>query len=81
MQRELSSSMFMIIFIISTYFIYANEQLDRINPLIEKYDKDGDGKIFYTEAPKALQEKFCQYDVNQDGFIDALEVVAIKEVF
>jgi len=46
--------------------------------LIEKYDHNGDGKIFYTEASKELQDNFCQYDVNQDGFLDKEEVMAIK---
>jgi Ca2+-binding EF-hand superfamily protein len=48
------------------------------HPLIKKFDKDKDGKIFYTEASKELQEKFCQYDVNQDAYIDEIEVEAIK---
>ena len=49
-----------------------------LHPLIKKFDKDKDGKIFYTEASKELQDNFCQYDVNQDAYIDKMEVKAIK---
>ena len=49
-----------------------------LHPLIKKFDKDKDGKIFYTEASKALQDDFCQYDVNQDGYIDKVEVLVVK---
>ena len=45
---------------------------------MKMFDKNKDGKIFYTEASKALQDDFCQYDVNQDTYIDSLEVEAIK---
>ena len=45
---------------------------------MKMFDKNKDGKIFYTEASKALQDDFCQYDVNQDAYIDSVEVEAIK---
>lgn len=49
-----------------------------VHPLIKKFDINKDGKIFYTEASKELQDDFCQYDVNQDGYLDKLEVKAVK---
>lgn len=59
--------------------LYANQENNAtVHPLIEKYDHNKDGKIFYTEASKKLQEAFCQYDVNQDGFLDSDEVMALK---
>ena len=49
-----------------------------VHPVMKMFDKNKDGKIFYTEASKALQDDFCQYDVNQDAYIDSVEVEAIK---
>lgn len=48
------------------------------HPLLDKFDSNNDGMIFYTEAPKALQNDFCQYDVNQDGYLDKSELESIK---
>jgi len=70
----------LIVFLIAvSSCLYANEESNAtIPPLIEQYDQNKDGMIFYTEAPKELQNDFCQYDVNQDGFLDKKEVMAIK---
>jgi Ca2+-binding EF-hand superfamily protein len=54
------------------------ENNETVHSLIEQYDYNKDGMIFYTEAPQELQDDFCQYDVNQDGFIDKHEVMAIE---
>ncbi|CAA6808796.1 MAG: Unknown protein [uncultured Sulfurovum sp.] len=59
--------------------LYATaERNATMHPLMKAFDKDKDGKIFYTEASKSLQEDFCQYDVNQDAYIDEIEVTAIN---
>lgn len=59
--------------------LYATEEDEGLKHfLIQTYDKNKDGMIFYTEAPKEIQDDFCQYDVNQDGFIDIYEVEAIE---
>jgi len=47
------------------------------NPIMKKFDKNNDGKLFYSEASENLQEHFCQYDVDQDGYLNEKE---IKEV-
>jgi Ca2+-binding EF-hand superfamily protein len=62
----------------SSSLLGAEENNSTVHPLIKEFDKDKDGKIFYTEASKALQDDFCQYDVNQDAYIDSVEVEAIK---
>jgi Ca2+-binding EF-hand superfamily protein len=60
-------------------FLYAtNDRNQTVDSFIAKYDRNSDGMIFYTEAPQELQDDFCQYDVNQDGFIDRKEALAIE---
>lgn len=62
----------------SSSLLGVEENNSSVHPLIKKFDKNKDGKIFYTEASKELQDHFCQYDVNQDAYIDSIEVKAIK---
>ncbi|CAA6799696.1 MAG: Unknown protein [uncultured Sulfurovum sp.] len=62
----------------STLLWGAEENNTTVHPLIKKFDKNKDGKIFYTEASKEIQEKFCQYDVNQDGYLDKVEVKEVE---
>lgn len=70
---------FMVLLIGVSTLLYANdENNETVHSLIKKYDRNQDGMIFYTEAPQELQDDFCQYDVNQDGFIDKHEVTAIE---
>lgn len=42
--------------------------------IIERLDKDGDGKISKEEAPARLKERFDDIDENGDGFIDQEEL-------
>ncbi|CAA6817226.1 MAG: Unknown protein [uncultured Sulfurovum sp.] len=59
--------------------LYAETEVNATkHPLLKKFDKDKDDKIFYTEASTELQDDFCQYDVNQDGYIDEVEVESVK---
>jgi Ca2+-binding EF-hand superfamily protein len=68
-----------IAFLFFFQFLWGIEESNSsIHPLIKKFDKNKDGKIFYTEASKELQDDFCQYDVNQDGYLDEVEVEEIK---
>lgn len=61
-----------------SFLLGVEKTTQSLHPLLKKFDKDKDGKIFYTEASKKLQEHFCQYDVNQDGYLDKVEIEAIK---
>jgi len=44
---------------------------------IQKFDKNGDGKISLDEAPPRMKENFSQHDTNGDGFIDADEAKSL----
>ncbi|HVC94756.1 MAG TPA: hypothetical protein VND64_13740 [Pirellulales bacterium] len=42
--------------------------------LIERMDKDGDGKLTQDEMPPSLRGRFAQIDANGDGFADLEEL-------
>ncbi|CAA6808481.1 MAG: Unknown protein [uncultured Sulfurovum sp.] len=69
--------LFIVLFFFSSLWS-VEENNSTTHPLIKKFDTNKDGKIFYTEASKVLQDDFCQYDINQDGYIDEVEVEALK---
>jgi hypothetical protein len=46
------------------------------NP-IQKFDKNGDGKISMGEAPPPMKVNFSQHDSNGDGWIDAEEAKSL----
>lgn len=41
---------------------------------MQRFDKDYDGKISFSEAPKKMKMNFKRHDLNSDGFIDEKEV-------
>jgi Ca2+-binding EF-hand superfamily protein len=53
----------------------------RMDParMIEKMDKDGDGKISLTEAPERMQTNFANVDTNGDGFVESSELQVAME--
>lgn len=51
-------------------------QAGRGNP-IQRFDKNGDGKISMDEAPPPMQRNFSRHDTNGDGFIDAEEAKSL----
>ena len=59
----------------------TDKESKEVHPVMKKFDKNKDGKLFYTEASEDLQEYFCQYDVNQDGYLDKKEIVAVPKKF
>ncbi len=59
----------------------TDKESKEVHPVMKKFDKNRDGKLFYTEASEDLQEHFCQYDVNQDGFLDKKEIKAVPKKF
>ena len=59
----------------------TDKESKEVHPVMKKFDKNKDGKLFYTEASEDLQEHFCQYDVNQDGFLDKKEIKAVPKKF
>ena len=62
--------------------ILANDKnIPTMHPVMKKFDKNRDGKVFYTEASEDLQEHFCQYDVNMDGYLDKKEIKAVPKKF
>lgn len=63
----------------STLLLAVEENNTTVHPLIKEFDKNKDGKVFYSEASESLQEDFCQYDVNQDAYLDAVEIEAIPQ--
>jgi len=44
---------------------------------IQRFDKNGDGKISMEEAPPPMQRNFSQHDTNGDGLIDAEEAKSL----
>jgi len=59
--------------------LFSSEEA--VNPLIQKFDKNDDGKIFYEEASAELQEHFCQYDVDQDAYLNDEELKVVPLSF
>jgi len=69
----------LMLFMLTLSLLMASQETNVTDEsLIGIYDVNGDDMIFYTEAPEELQDDFCQYDVNQDGYLDKHEVEAIK---
>ena len=46
---------------------------------LDRFDKDGDGKISKTEAPERLQQRFEVIDTDGDGFINKTEQQALLQ--
>ena len=46
------------------------------NP-VQRFDKNGDGKISMDEAPSMMKANFSQHDTNGDGFIDSEEAKSL----
>lgn len=44
---------------------------------VQRFDKNGDGKISKEEAPPPMQRNFSKHDTNGDGFIDAEEAKSL----
>jgi hypothetical protein len=44
---------------------------------IQRFDKNGDGKISMEEAPPPMKANFSQHDSNGDGWIDAEEAKSL----
>ena len=44
---------------------------------IQRFDKNGDGKISLEEAPPPMQQNFSRHDANRDGFLDSEEVKSL----
>jgi len=45
---------------------------------LKLFDVNNDKKISYTEASETLQEHFCQYDVDQSGYLAGQEIKEIS---
>ena len=71
-----------LIILLSLSIGYATDKESKeVHPVMKKFDKNRDGKVFYSEASEDLQEHFCQYDVNQDGYLDKQEIKAVPKKF
>ncbi|MCA9020186.1 MAG: HlyD family efflux transporter periplasmic adaptor subunit [Planctomycetaceae bacterium] len=46
--------------------------------MLQRLDKDSDGKISKEEAPERMQERFDELDANKDGFLDAGELSKLR---
>ena len=47
--------------------------------LIERLDKDGDGKISLEEAPEKMKKRLVRIDANEDGFVELSELKMAAE--
>ncbi len=47
--------------------------------LIERFDKDGDGKLAKDEVSDRMQSRFTKFDTDQDGFVTVAELTAAME--
>lgn len=47
--------------------------------LIERFDKDGDGKLAKEELSERMQGRFAKMDTDQDGFVTAAELTTAME--
>ena len=71
-----------LIVLVSVSIGYSSDKESKeVHPVMKKFDKNRDGKVFYSEASEELQEHFCQYDVNQDGYLDKKEIKAVPKKF
>jgi len=46
---------------------------------ISVFDKDGDNKISFDEAPNKMRKNFNRHDLNADGFIDSNEANSLPK--
>ncbi|WP_291176343.1 efflux RND transporter periplasmic adaptor subunit [Gimesia sp.] len=46
--------------------------------MLQRLDKDADGKLSKEEAPERMQERFDELDANKDGFLDAGELSKLR---
>ena len=53
-----------------------NAKTGRGDP-VQRFDKNGDGKISQEEAPPPMQRNFSKHDTNGDGFIDTEEAQSL----
>jgi len=45
--------------------------------IINRFDKDGDGKLSREELPERMQRRFDRLDANADGYIDKDELAQV----
>ena len=50
-----------------------------LSELVETRDRNGDGRLVWSETPKAVQANFSRIDSNSDGFIDLAEAREFDE--
>ena len=48
---------------------------------LERFDRDKDGRIGKSEVPQFMARMFDQLDSNKDGFIDQVEINAMRQNF
>ncbi len=61
------------IFLTSNSYAQSYQQEDSGNDIIERIDKDGDGKVSRDEFP-GPSEHFTQFDKDEDGYLDESEL-------
>jgi Ca2+-binding EF-hand superfamily protein len=50
-----------------------------LDAVIQRADRDGDGKLSKDEVPEMLRERFDQVDTDRDGLVDKDELSAVGE--
>jgi len=45
-----------------------------VKKVLKRFDKDGDDRISYEEAPKRMKENFKRHDENMDGYLSKNEL-------
>jgi collagen type III alpha len=55
----------------------GEEARGRVAAMIQRADKNGDGKLSKNESPELIRGRFDEMDTNKDGFIDAEELARV----